>query len=84
LPTGEVIDARPRVNLSLAIYAVEVAADLLGVLFLRSLITQPALWAAEMDGYLGAVAHPRNMRRDSPVSKRTNRIYAVNSLPQSN
>jgi hypothetical protein len=65
------------VNLTRAIYAVEVAAPLFGLLLLSGRVPQAALWTGEMDGYLGAVAHPWNMRPDSA-------LFQCRTLPQSN
>jgi hypothetical protein len=65
LPVSKVPDAGPRVNLSLAIYAVEVAGLLFGGMLLRSCVTQAALWTGEMDGYLGPGAHLPNMDPES-------------------
>jgi hypothetical protein len=67
LPTEEIIDAGPGVDLGLAHLAAETAGTRFRVLLFCRGVIDPAIGAGEMFNRPYAAGHPANMRRASPV-----------------
>jgi hypothetical protein len=63
LPIAQIVEARPTME-GFPTLAINVPRMLFGLLFMRRGIDRPTTGAGEMDGALGAVAHPGNMRRE--------------------